>query len=156
GRVVEVSAEPGELFVEFETGDRIFGNSVSLENGIPVIEGEDEDRSIYGGEILVSQAAPRHDAMQASSLAVSSSPRPMPRPASIGSRGEAQIAKMVELVAQEDARPLVRPLKRPDHLSAAKAPADAVSDTAPAPQVTLTGSLAPSSSDRPQSKPSRL
>lgn len=158
GRVVEISVEPGDLFVEFETGDRILGESVSLDHGIPAIEGDAEDRSIYGGEILVSEAAPRHEAAQASQsdLAVTSSLRPIARPAVKADQTEPQVAEVTPAEPGEEPPSLIRPMPRPDDLVTKALPAEAAPEAAPAPQVTLTSSLAPSSSDRPQSKPSRL
>lgn len=51
GLVTKVSADPLDLYVEFETGDRISGEAFDFSGGIPALE----DRSIYGGEILVSE-----------------------------------------------------------------------------------------------------
>ncbi|WP_027234586.1 hypothetical protein [Leisingera caerulea] len=58
GRVVDISAEPGDLHVTFETGDRVEGKSVSLKHGIPAIEAAGDDPAPGGGEILVSAAVP--------------------------------------------------------------------------------------------------
>ena len=156
GRVTQVSIEPGDLFVEFETGDRILGETVSLEDGIPPIDGESEDRSIYGGEILVSQAAPVLEAAPASATAVASSLRPLARPASLSVQDADQEVVTENPNVTEETAPITRPLKRPDHLVVDVGDAEDATATVPGPQVTVTSSLSPTSSDRPQPKPSRL
>ncbi|MBW3243608.1 hypothetical protein KUV57_13120 [Epibacterium sp. DP7N7-1] len=136
GRVTKVSVDAGDLFVEFETGDRILGETVSLDHGIPAIEGEIEDRSIYGGEILVSQSTPRQETAQTtnSDLAVTRSLRPVARPSAKEDHAKSQVKDPVALSPQ----------------------ADFASEITTTPEVAMTSSLAPSKSVRPQSKPSRL
>ncbi|MCW3782568.1 hypothetical protein [Defluviimonas salinarum] len=89
GRVTEISSIPGDIYVEFETGDRIAGRQASLTDGVPALDLSDEP--VTGGEILVSGAAPGaetdtgapEEAVQAempsSPYAPVSSPRPQPR-----------------------------------------------------------------------------
>lgn len=122
GRVVHVSALPAELFVEFETGDRINGASISLGNGIPSLQGGLEDRSIYGGEILVSEASSgireRHQGANSDSdLGLASSPRPAPRPHNSGHADPVAAQAGEPAPADLDATIAVRPRARPDGLT---------------------------------------